>query len=394
MVYVFVFLGEFGVELLNWQGVIRKFALTISSDDTIVCCSRGNVHLFYEMADIYIDISEVESFKQSQASGYFSCLVRDNGKGVFFRNHLSPMKSLRGAAHQRHIESDLRSFILKSLRKQGIDNDISGYNFIFSSQSTHINGCKFGTSAYRNSLFLVALKSVIRQLAVATTSIHRLDSTLLKVWKKFRSFDPRSRGEIYGLLDTNNNLFKKIEPDISYTSIVEEKLGWKLTEPFILCQSRRRDTPQACDDEFPRDQLDKFIEELGKLPDVKIVLLTFNTGRRNDSYSDLAQKSCWEYQCDSFPEQACLIHFAKHCLFFTEGDLGSHIYIPPLMGKDVTMIAPRSIYNLDSAPIEFWNREVFRFGGQIIGETSQKVLESQESMQHFCDILMLRLENK
>ena len=29
MNYIFVFLGEFGYELLNWQGAIRKFAGTI-----------------------------------------------------------------------------------------------------------------------------------------------------------------------------------------------------------------------------------------------------------------------------------------------------------------------------------------------------------------------------
>ena len=80
-------------------------------------------------------------------------------------------------------------------------------------------------------------------------------------------------------------------------------------------------------------------------------------------------------------EQACLIHFAKHCLFFTEGDLGSHIYVPPFMGKDVTAVAPRSIYELESAPIDFWNRGVFRFGGQIVPLPTEEALRSDSSMR-------------
>lgn len=392
MVYVFVFVGEFGVELLNWQGVIRKFAKTVSSIDKIVCCSRGSVHPLYEMADLYIDISEVESFKQSQASGYYSCLVMDNGKGVFFRNHLNPLRSLRARAHQHHIEAELKLFILQGLTEQGLVTSPSECRFIFSSESTHINACKFGIGAYSNGVLYIALKSVIRKFTVATTRINGLDSALLNLWKRVKSLDPRSRGSIYGLLNTNNNVFKKIEPDLDYLSSVEKKLGWKLTEPYILCQSRRRDTPQACDDEFPKEKLEQFLGVLSKNSNIKIVLLSFNTGRRNDSYSDLAYQGCWEYQCDNFPEQACLIHFARHCLFFTEGDLGSHIYVPPLMGQDVTMIAPQSIYDLESAPIEFWNREVFQFGGQIIEETSEKIFDSVNSMQQFSEELVLRLE--
>ncbi len=33
MTYIFVFLGEFGYEILNWQGVVRRFAQTIEPGD-------------------------------------------------------------------------------------------------------------------------------------------------------------------------------------------------------------------------------------------------------------------------------------------------------------------------------------------------------------------------
>ena len=41
MIYVFSFLREFGYELLNWQGTIRKWAtLHKQPEDKIIICSR------------------------------------------------------------------------------------------------------------------------------------------------------------------------------------------------------------------------------------------------------------------------------------------------------------------------------------------------------------------
>ena len=41
MNYVFTFIGEFGYELLNWQGAIRKWVNLYKKDiDKIVICSR------------------------------------------------------------------------------------------------------------------------------------------------------------------------------------------------------------------------------------------------------------------------------------------------------------------------------------------------------------------
>ena len=50
MNYVFVFLGEFGYELFNWQGVIRKFSRLVAPGDKIICCSRAHLHLLYDTA--------------------------------------------------------------------------------------------------------------------------------------------------------------------------------------------------------------------------------------------------------------------------------------------------------------------------------------------------------
>jgi len=95
-------------------------------------------------------------------------------------------------------------------------------------------------------------------------------------------------------------------------------------------------------------------------------LLGFDTLRNLDSYSDFsAIKDFILYRATNFIPQSCLIHYAKKCVFFTEGDFRSHIYVPPFMGKDVYAIAHEVVYALPTTPVDFWNKNVFQFGGQI-----------------------------
>ena len=62
MVYVFTFIGEFGYELLNWQGTLRKWVKeNKKEEDEIVVCSRKGLDLMYEFADYYLDISQLDS---------------------------------------------------------------------------------------------------------------------------------------------------------------------------------------------------------------------------------------------------------------------------------------------------------------------------------------------
>ena len=104
MVFVFTFIGEFGYELLNWQGVIRKFSKTLEPADAIVCCSRGNVYPIYEMADAYVDISEVRLFKYSRACCYSGTV----GAGA-------PGRRLN-RAFDAALRASLRSFVGKRIR--------------------------------------------------------------------------------------------------------------------------------------------------------------------------------------------------------------------------------------------------------------------------------------
>ena len=80
MDYIFTFLGEFGYEMFNWQGVIRKWkTLHKKPTDRIIICGRKGLQSVYEYADEYIDISNLESYKKSTAGIYIA--VMEPGKG-------------------------------------------------------------------------------------------------------------------------------------------------------------------------------------------------------------------------------------------------------------------------------------------------------------------------
>jgi len=370
VVYIFVFLGEFGFELLNWQGVIRKFAKTISPADKIICCSRASLYPLYESADAYIDISDVEQFRKSRACGYSALPSRD---GAWY--------SIQALVFDQRLKSELRGFIFDRLQAMNGIESREPCAFIFSSEGLTLNGCKFGRTVYRHIPVGIVLGNLYRGMKfILPVDGKRIDEIKLRLFETIKPLDPRSDGNIYALLDIENNTYRRIEPDLGVLPSVAKQLGREpADEPFVLCQARWREIANPSSDVLPRGKMSKFIDALAR--QVRVVLLSFHTGRWLDSYSEFeGSPNCFSYHCKSFPEQACLIHFANHCLFFTEGDYGSHIYVPPLMGKDVTAIAPRSVYELKSAPIDFWNQEVFRFGGQIISKTSEEVFASDESL--------------
>lgn len=323
MIYVFTFLGEFGYELLNWQGVIRKFSRTIGPSDRIFCCSRAYLYPLYETASLYVDISEVDLFKNSQACCYSAILP---GSQPDSRNNV---------AFGRKLNSSLKRFIADHLpvtRARWFSFAKEKIVFVFSSNPVRINDCTFG------------------------------------------------EGDIYDRLDLNNNFYRKIEPDLSVRNEIENHIGFSLSEPYVLVQTRTREVVVRSRVIIPKEQMIQILAEQSK-----VVLLSFNTMRKFDSYSQFnTVPNCFHYTGTSFAEQACLIHFAKKCLFFTEGDFGSHIYVPPFLGKDVYVIAPREVYEIGTTPIDFWNRNVFRFGGQIIPKIAEEVFISPECIRECC----------
>lgn len=346
MIYVFVFLGEFGYELLNWQGVVRKFSYTISQNDKIVCCSRANLYPIYETAHYYIDISDYPLFQKSIACGYVGMIPPENTEphnpsNVDY-NLKRPIKDFYASYNtpedlqfDLNLKLGLKKYIINTLLSNKFDT--SSIKFIFSSERHEINGCIFGCD---RSIFEVGMPE----------------------------------GDIYENLNLNNNLFKQILPDFSIKNLVKEKCEIVNTD-YILVQMAERKIVKRSSDKLYK--INHFLKSVSKK--YPIVLLNFSTNRNLDSYSYFESiPNCYYYSCSSFVEQSYLIYSAKKCLFFTEGDFRSHIYIPPLMGKDVIAVAPKSVYQLNTAPISFWNENVFKFCGQIIPLYSEDVFSKCE----------------
>src|SRR5215467_3440886 len=101
--YVFTFLGEFGYELFNWQGVVRKFAQQLPPSSDVIVAGRKDLEAFYEQASCYIGISDFGPYRESVAAGYFA-LPPD-----ILRRHFPP--SPRELAFDDELKSALSTFV-------------------------------------------------------------------------------------------------------------------------------------------------------------------------------------------------------------------------------------------------------------------------------------------
>lgn len=334
MIFVFTFLGEFGFELLNWQGVIRRFSKTLDPADRIVCCSRAQVYPLYEMAQLYVDISDLILFRRSRACCYSGTV----GIGSPARRVNRLLDALMRASVRAHVTRQIR--VLRPEWGDVIDRDLT---FVFSSRKTGLREFVFGCDP------------------------DRIDE----------------EADIYERLDLDANLYQRVAPDLRARLAIERRLGFDLSEPYVLMQRRVRrvglQSATVTADDLVRALADR----------VRVVLLSFETGRALDSFSRFDKESGGiRYTARSFPEQACLIHFARHCVFLTEGEFGSHTNVPPFLGKDVTLIAPRGVDEYWRPVIAFWNRHVYRFGGQIRPLIAEEVLASPQTVRAFVESVL------
>ena len=322
MTYVFSFLGEFGYELLNWQGTIRKWAtLYKQPEDKIIICSRKGLEQVYEFADIYINISELDSYNNTIGDCYTCYVFTNKGEDKAPRNE---WQISRTGPHLDDIKSDIQKLITEKIEDKNI-------KYIWSSDFIELNGLAFGLER------------------------------------------PGGKGGIYNnranQLNIDNNEYIKFHPKPNLKTQIEKKLKFNLDQPYILCQTGWRSHIGISHADI---DYESYLSEFIKTHNV--VLLDFKTGRSHDSYSKFKNKYI-NYQCKSFNEQSVLIKNADKCIFFTEGDFRSHLYLPPMMGKDVHVIAPQKVWDLHSAPYHYWNENVFKFGGQIIPHILENKLE-------------------
>lgn len=336
MTYIFVFLGEFGYELFNWQGVVRRFR-RLNPEARVICCSRGGVSSMYDDA-YYIDLRELDAFQSSVAIGYYGL---EPGDLVLTSDANVERDRVLRAAISKFVRAKLRS----DLPAKRSARWLARTNWIFSSSVTVIDECRFGAD---------------RRL--------------------FGNIQPE--GDIYELLDLRNNFFTKLSPSSSVRPSLEERLGFSLDEPYVLIQGRQRDIARRSTRPLPQQEM---VESLAS--EMRVVALDFSTGRANDSFSRLNEADpATRISISTFAEQSALIEASHANVFLSVGDFGSHIYVPPFIGRDVHAVAPRDVFDLGTTPIEFWNKYVFRFGGQIIPVTGEELNDAQ-SREEFARVV-------
>jgi len=331
MIYVFTFIGEFGYELLNWQGVLRKWVKeNKKEDDEIVVCSRKGLDLMYESADYYLDISQLESVQNVVADCYTSYVFLD-GTGP----HLDrkEWKATRTGEHIDAIKNEVMKLVscdvFPFIVAKGPTTD-HRVKWIWSCDYEIMNDCLFGLER------------------------------------------PGGQGGIYNVphnkLNLSNNEYIKL-PSADYSlDKVEKKLGFSLDEDYILCQTGFR---QGYELSKVRIDHDKVINKLKE--ECRVILMDFKTFRLHDSYSQF-ETDYDTIQVEDIKEQSVLISNAKRCVFFTEGHLRSHTYLPPMFGKDVEIVAAKEMFSFSEAPLDFWNENVFKFGGRMIPKSYEELL--------------------
>ncbi len=332
MNYVFAYTGEFGYELFQWQGNIRKWVKEYKqSKDKIFICSRKGLEHIYEFADYYLDISNIKSFKNSIGGGTTSICK------ICYENQNFNIKCCENGTYK--IENDIKDFFKKKFP------NIKEFKWIFSSDKNSIDGVNFGTGHYLPNGF--------------KNGIYKIH---------------------HNYLDLNNNVFIKL---CNFDSPRQIK------EPYILLQTAWRTHVQRSKVKI---DYSKILDSL-KLLKIKILLLDFNTGKKDDSFSKFDDKRFEIISCDNFNDQVSLIKNAEACIFFTEGDFRSHLYIPPFVGKNVIIISPQDILNMPQAPINFWNKNVFKFGGQMLPIVYEQLIYSQDNMDLFINWVKDYLNN-
>lgn len=314
MNYVFIFTGEFGYEMFNWQGVVRKWCQkNKKSGDKVIICSRQGLENIYSFADYYFNISQIESYNNTVADCYRG-YIWEKREDLHFDDW--PIIG-SGPVYTKLVEKikkDIQSLVLKSINK--IDK------WIWSHDYQQVDGCHFGHGG-------------------------------------------PGGGSIYSDGDfLPNNVYKKINiPNVNdIKNQIQPKINIDLNQPFILCQSGFRDGIGYL--EKSRVKIDPSSIKYFNNSDIPILFLNFNSERYWDSISTF-KANYNTYSCNNFNEQACLILLSKHCVFFTEGDFRSHTYVPPLLGKDVHVVASDEVLSLPSSSNTFWNKHIFTFGGQM-----------------------------
>ena len=334
MNYVFTMIGEFGYEVLNWHGVVRKWALYNKKEgDTITICSRNGLELFYDFADNFVNLSQFDSFNRTITDCYESYIVPNGDVETLPRKEWIIQ---RKGKHIDDIKSDVTNHVNATIPGEK--------RFVWSFEFEEIDRFHFGKY----------------QLVYGGI------------------YDPNliARGEFGSPLRVEENLYNEIKLD-SFIDEVKEKIQSKvnidLDKPFIFTQTAfRTGYDLRSTTEIDHKNLFK-----GLSNEYPILFLDFKSGRKLDSFSNFDGYET--YSTDNLKEQLVLMNLSKYNILTSEGDYRSHFYLPCFVGKDSHVIAARDIMErLSATSCDFYNQYVFNFGGQIKNYVYEDVIENIE----------------
>jgi len=316
--FIFVFTGEFGYELLNWQGRIRKFSAE-HPGTKIVCASTEATRLLYLDFAEFIPLDGSDVFNKGIADTYFlrhQSFKRDGLKDVI-------TAFIRRKQMSKFIAGELAEMDLKNSR------------FIFSDKLTFVDGTQFGATRWA---------------------------------PRFNLLRKRNLQQIYDGLPSEETQYIELIPRESVMREVKKRiLDMGITSPFVVVQNADRETFLK-KRRFELPTRDLYSEISKQLPTVEI---SFRQIRRTDTQSPSTDSNN-VYLCTSLEEQAAIIRLSSFCIFMSSGDFRSLHYVPSFCGRDNYSITSSSI--ISNSAIGLWNAEVFMFGGKIIPMTAESLI--------------------
>lgn len=300
--FVFIFLGEFGYELLDWQGKVKYFQKKYPKAH-VISVSRDSSRYLYESCKTFFGLDHLGIYLNSTADSYFA------------RSKPGPPKIIKelffSARINRCIKREIRTIFPEKRLK-----------FIFSNRTSYIDGVRFGAN------MLLHGKNV--------------QST---------EYGPG----IYFELKSEGN-------DIQLSS---ENLKQPETKkhPYLLFMTARREIHKKDSEVINENDYLKSIQNL----EIDTILLEFGSNRAHDTIGSFKNvQNDYRFsrvRVESLYEQLKFLANATACIFFSEGDLRSLTYLPPLIGKDVYIVCSQNIATLKY--IQYWNEEIFCFGGKM-----------------------------
>ncbi len=305
-------MGEFGYELLNWQGRIRKFKKDFP-EEILISASRAQCEILYrDSTEHFVSLSAIPSYIGSIADRYFC-----HSKNYEFKNIFSEIfDSFQAFVIRRNLKQEIK----KKLRVIGVENKKS--IFVFSDKVTTFGNYKFGAPRSR--------------------------FTRIRWGRPDDIYTGLPTGE-NDYIDLRKNL---IEADFNKNPIIEY-----CNRKVALIQRAERSRIIRVDNSIDEDS---YLEEIAK--SYEIFLLDYTSTRYADTQGKFKSVAFPHIELETLGEQVALFSKSDLNINFIHGDFRSNTYVAAFCGKRSFVITPSKLYNREY--IDKWNKEVF--SGEIV----------------------------